>query len=94
MVQNLTGKFTSAGTLAAVTITLGFKPSVVKVWTDDKSVEFTQDMTAGKGFATTQATDVTFAELSANGVTLTDNGFTVGTACQKISAVCYWQATR
>ena len=94
MVNNLTGKFTSAGTLAAVTVTLGFKPTCVKTWTDDKKVEFTTDMTAGKGFCVTQSTDVTFAELSANGITLTDDGFTIGTACQKISAVCYWQAER
>ena len=94
MINNVTGKFTSAGTLAATTITLGFIPSAVRVWTDDKSVDFTQDMPAGKGFATVQATDVTYAELSANGVTLTSNGFIIGTACQKISAVCYWQAIR
>ena len=94
MINNVTGKFTSASSLAAVTITLGFIPSAVKVWTDDKKVEYTQDMTAGKGFATVQATDVSFAELSANGITLTDTGFKVGTSCQKASAVCYWQAIR
>ena len=89
--NNATGKFTSAGTLAAVTVNIGFKPSAVYTWTDDKRVEFTADMTAGKGFSSGASS---FAELSSNGITLTDTGFTVGTSCQKASAVCYWQAIR
>lgn len=93
--QGATGSGTSAATLAAVEVELGFKPKYVKVFVADTNcvaTEWTDGMTAGKGIQLKENTGYKLTELSANGITVDDRGFTIGTSCQTASKKYYWVA--
>lgn len=69
---------TYTGTGAALTVTLGFKPSYIRAFnqTDGDLVwEFINGMTAATAVTTVLAT----ATVATQGCTLTDTGFTLGT---------------
>lgn len=71
------GTYTGSG--AAQTVTLGFKPKLLKLYniTDtDTIVDFLDTMTADTGIAITGAV----ATLASAGITLTATGFTLGTS--------------
>jgi len=94
--NHASGTFTVAATPAAVALTLGFRPSYVKV------VNVTS-LLQGEGFdgmadasylLTTGSTGVVTLPTSA-GFTLSSTGVTIGTGVQgSASDVCYWVAYR
>lgn len=89
------GDGTSAGTLAAIDVTIGFKPKYVKVFVVDTncvSTEWTEGMAAAKGIQLKDASGFKLTELSANGITVSARGFTIGTSCQTASKKYHWIA--
>jgi hypothetical protein len=69
---------TYTGTGAALSVTLGFRPTYLKVFnqTDgDTTVEFIDGMTAATGIVTTTAV----AAVASQGITLASTGFGLGT---------------
>lgn len=75
--QTSTGTVTGTG--AALSVTTGFKPKYVKLvnLTSGVSLESISDIPDGKGLALT--TTPTYALVSSGGITINDNGFSVGT---------------
>jgi len=90
------GDGTTASTPAAVEINLGFKPKYVKVVVIDTTcaqTEWIQGMTAAKGVhLKVDAAAISFAELGADGITVSARGFTIGTAAQVASKKYHWVA--
>lgn len=72
---------TFSGTAADLTVTLGFKPVSVKLIniTAGASLEHIEGMADGSGFKIIGGTAPTAAYVASGCVTLTDNGFTLGT---------------
>lgn len=89
------GKGTSATTAAAVEIECGFKPQYVRVVVIDTNcmaTEWYEGMDAGKGVQLKENTGFKLAQLAANGITVNDRGFTLGTGCQVNAKAYYWVA--
>ena len=86
----------SAATAVAVEIETGFKPKYVRVVTMDETnpyiSEWFEGMDAGKGVQLADDTGYEVDEISANGITVGDRGFTLGTECQEDSRKYYWMA--
>lgn len=83
-VQNFaSGKYLDDGTAAAFSIACGFKPRFVKVWNvaaTGGSLEHVEGMAAASAqkFLTNAAAFAQGSLIASNGITLNDNGFTVG----------------
>jgi len=75
--QTSTGTVTGTG--ASLSVTLGFEPKYVKVinLTSGASLETISDVGDGKGLKLTDTP--TYALVSSNGLTIDNNGFTLGT---------------
>jgi len=73
-----TGSYLDTGTVAAFSITCGFKPRYVRVLnqTSGDEVEWFYGMTAAHG--TKRQAAGTWVNLTSNGITVTEHGFTVG----------------
>ncbi|MBI4136859.1 hypothetical protein HY469_02240 [Candidatus Roizmanbacteria bacterium] len=73
-----TGAYIDTGTVAAFTITCGFKPKYVKIWneTSGDEEEWNEAMADAEAFKRVAAG--TGALITSNGITPTSNGFTVG----------------
>lgn len=94
-VRNLTvGRYLSAATAAAITITLGYKPRVVRVYnvTSGDMMEWFEGMTAGHAVKTVAAG--TRSIITSNGITVSDGGFVIGldTDVNVISEQLSWVA--
>jgi len=92
----VSGTLTTAATPAAQTVTLGFKPSYVKVQnvTTILMGEHWDGMADASYLLTTGSTGVQTLPTSA-GITLSDTGFTVGTGVQgSADDVMYYIALR
>lgn len=88
--ESSTGTYT--GTAAVVTVTLGYRPQFIKIWneTDGDAVweaidgladdDAYQILDTGAG-----TTDVSL--LAANGITISDSGFSVGTGISEAAKV-------
>lgn len=88
---------TSAGTLAVLTIQLGYKPSHVELWTDTANVadvwkKWQNDTTNTQKIEGTSGIVSNVADASA--ITLTDDGFTVAIAAQVANGVNHYIAHR
>lgn len=72
------GRFLDTGTVAATKFTCGFKPRYVKVMniTSGDQLEWFEGEAAAKGMKKVAAG--TTAEISSNGITVADDGFTLG----------------
>lgn len=89
------GDGTSASSAVAVTIECGFKPKYVKVLVIDTNcvaTEWLEGMADAKGVQIKDSTGLKMAELSANGITVNDRGFIIGTAAQVNSKKYHWVA--
>lgn len=94
-----TGRFTSAGTAAAVTETLGFTPTLVQVWLDIDAATSPNMYTkmgadANETLLTTGTTGIVTRVADASAVLLTSAGFTVAAAAQANNGVNSWIAFR
>lgn len=92
-----TGKITVADPAAAVTVELGFAPAYVRAYNVNNltSYEFYAGMTAGTSLDNANHADTQNSVNAADGVTLTANGFTLGTdICDTAADVVYWLAIR
>ncbi|MAF04953.1 hypothetical protein [Herbaspirillum sp.] len=83
---------TDAGAAAALTITLGFVPRVVRFHnlTDRISEEWFEGMAAASSLHTVAAGTRTLE--TTNGITVTSNGFTVNATTMVASKSFYWEA--
>ena len=75
------GSYLSTDTAAAFKITTGFKPRYVKVVNEDGDcfMEWFEGMAAAEAMKLIGDIDpVTFAKITSNGITVADDGFTVG----------------
>lgn len=91
------GTYTVAATPVATTITLGFKPRKVEVWneTDLARYEHIYGQTAAYAYKITNHADTQVSIITSGGITLTNNGFTVGTGIgDTASDVIRWVAYR
>ena len=92
------GKATAAGSPAAIDVVLGFKPVHVKVITVDVANSITTELIGGKtdgldeGIQYKENTGYKAAILAADGITINDKGFTIGTACQTANKPLVWMA--
>jgi len=88
------GAFLDTGTVAATTITTGFRPRYVRVQnlTSRDSMEWFEGMTAAHGLKTVAAGTRTAA--TSNGITVSDSGFTIGLDTDDLvtSEQLYWIA--
>lgn len=90
------GSYLTTATATAVSITTGFKPRYVKVENFNPSgiiqVEWMEGMTGACGIKTILAG--TRSRLTSNGITVADNGFTIGldTDLNVIDEQMHWQA--
>lgn len=73
-----TGDYLDTGTVAAFTLTIGFKPKYVHIWneTSRDELEWNDRMADAEGFKRVAAGTGTF--LTSLGITPTAHGFTVG----------------
>lgn len=81
LVQRKVGKLTGTG--AVINVSLGFRPRYVKLWnsTNKAIAEFFDGMTDAHYLATIDsgAGTTDLSEVTSNGITLTSQGFQVGT---------------
>ena len=94
-----TGVFTSAATAAAVTVTLGYRPSFVQFcqnsagtnpnlyWCNDSTV-------ADRVLLDTGSTGVLTVVTNANCITISDTGFSIAAAAQTNSGTNWWVVNR
>ncbi len=94
----LTGRFTSAGSAADVTETLGFIPTLVIVFVDISGTNPNMLVKSGaesdESMLTTGSTGVITSPADTSAITLTSSGFTVVAAGQVNSGVNAWVAFR
>ena len=78
VVQRAVGSYLDTGTVAAFKITCGFKPRYVKVVNEDGDCyeEWFEGMADAE--AMKMIADGTFAKITSNGITVAEDGFTVG----------------
>ena len=78
VVRIMTGAYIDTGTVAAFTLTIGFKPKYVHIWneTSGDEEEWNENMADAEGFKRVAAG--TGALVTSNGITPTTHGFTVG----------------
>ena len=76
--QVATGRYLDTGTVAAYQFALGFKPRYVKVvnLSGLASLEWFEGMSAAN--ALKEVTDGTKSKITSNGITVDENGFTLG----------------
>lgn len=91
------GSGTSAATAEAVSITCGFKPKYVCVvvpgaTTTGIKTEWYYGMNDAYGIQSKNDTGAAIQEITADGITVSETGFTIGTACQIDGAVYRWIA--
>jgi len=90
------GSYIDTGTVAAFTITTGFKPRYVKVVNTNASgdvmMEWFEGMTAAYGILT--GIDGARSMVTSNGITVSASGFTVGLNTDLVytSEQLHWQA--
>ena len=92
-----TGQITVANPAAAVTVNLGFTPRYVKaVNINDLAVfEYFEGMAAGAALRNGNHASEQNSVISSNGITVSDGGFTLGTAiCDTAADVVRWIAVR
>lgn len=72
------GRYLNGATAAAITITCGFKPRVVRVLNNTSMDELTwaEGMAAGSGFKRVAAGGAT--AIAANGITVSEHSFVIG----------------
>lgn len=96
-------QYTRVGTVtvpdpaAAVTVTLGFKPSWVRAFSEDNlaSYEHFNGMDDGKSLDVANHADTQISINAADGITLTADGFTLGTdICDTADDTVRWVAVR
>lgn len=87
--QIATGSFTGTG--AAVNVVLGFKPRRVEIFNntdgDDLFIHF-EGMTEDHAIQSAAA----ISKLTANGISLRNNGFTAGSSCSESGKSMLWIA--
>jgi len=91
------GTYTVAATPVATTITLGFKPRKVEVWneTDLARYEHIYGQTDAYAYKTANHDTTQNSIITSGGITLTGDGFTVGTGIgDTASDVIRWVAYR
>ena len=92
-----TGKVTVAAGGTAETIEVGFKPSYVRAFSVNNLVcyEHFIGMADGTSLDTANNADTQISVNAAASITLTSNGFTLGTdICDTTDDVVYWLAVR
>lgn len=93
-----TGSFTSAGTAADVTETVGFSPTLVIAFIDiggtNPNMLVKSSAEADESMLTTGSTGVITSPADTSAITLTSSGFTVVAAGQVNSGVNAWIAFR
>jgi len=92
-----TGTVTVPNPAVATTVTLGWKPRYVKVFSEENLTwyEHIDTMTAGTSFDTANHDTTQISINAANGITLTANGFTLGTdICDTAADTVQWAAFR
>ena len=92
-----TGSITVANPAAAVTVTLGWQPRYVKAVNinDLKIYEWFEGMADAAYLLTANHADTQISVNAAGGITLTSNGFTLGTdICDTAADVVHWLAIR
>lgn len=91
------GSTTVTTTGTAQTITIGFKPSYVRIINVDQLIIFEHFLAMGDGasFDTFSHADAQMVANTADSVTLTSNGFIMGTdICVAGADVLHWMAFR
>lgn len=95
--QQKNGTVTVANPAAAVTITLGFRPSYVKAFSVNNLVHYEHfdGMSDGTSIDTANAADTQISINAAGSITLSATGFTLGLdICDTAADVVHWLAIR